>query len=221
VRGTEDLGAVAEARDKALGLVAGKSVDDIVAYGEEIYDELMERRIWSGTRALAQQHLDAGQRVWLVTATPVELARIIAARLGLTGALGTVSETEDGIYTGRLVGEPLHGQAKAEAVRALAEREGLDLSRCTAYSDSSNDVPMLSAVGHAVAVNPDTAVRDAARANGWDVRDFRTGRKAAKIGVPAAAGVGALTGGVVAGLALRRRRTAHRLPRQVRATFAR
>ncbi len=208
VRGTEDPDDVAEARDKALGLVAGKSVGEIVAYGEEIYDELMERRIWSGTRALAQQHLDAGQRVWLVTATPVELARIIAARLGLTGALGTVSEVEDGLYTGRLVGEPLHGPAKAEAVRALAESEGLDLSRCTAYSDSHNDVPMLEAVGHAVAVNPDSALRDQARQRGWDVRDFRTGRKAAKVGVPAAAGAGALAGGVVAGLALRRRRSA-------------
>ncbi len=209
VRGKENLEAVAEARDKALGLVAGKSVVDIVAYGEEIYDELMERRIWSGTRALAQQHLDAGQRVWLVTATPVELARIIAQRLGLTGALGTVSEVEDGLYTGRLVGEPLHGPAKAEAVRALAEREGLDLSRCTAYSDSHNDVPMLSSVGHAVAINPDTALREEARRQGWVIRDFRTGRKAAKIGIPTAAGVGALTGGVVAGLALRRKHAGH------------
>lgn len=207
VRGSEDLDAVAQARDKALGLVAGKSVTDIVAYGEQIYDELMERRIWSGTRALAQQHLDAGQRVWLVTATPVELARIIAHRLELTGALGTVSEVEDGRYTGRLVGEPLHGPAKAEAVRALADREGLDLARCTAYSDSANDVPMLSLVGHAVAVNPDSALREQARRRGWEVRDFRTGRKAAKVGVPAAAGVGALTGGVLAGLALHRRRT--------------
>jgi HAD superfamily hydrolase (TIGR01490 family) len=209
VKGKENLEAVAEARDKALGLVAGKAVDEIVAYGEEIYDELMERRIWSGTRALAQQHLDAGQRVWLVTATPVELARIIAKRLGLTGALGTVSEVEDGLYTGRLVGEPLHGPAKAEAVRALAEREGLDLARCTAYSDSSNDVPMLSAVGHAVAINPDTKLREEARLRGWEVRDFRTGRKAAKIGIPTAAGVGAVTGGVVAGLALRRRHAGH------------
>jgi HAD superfamily hydrolase (TIGR01490 family) len=209
IKGTENLEAVAEARDKALGLVAGKRVEEIVAYGEEIYDELMERRIWSGTRALAQQHLDAGQRVWLVTATPVELARIIASRLGLTGALGTVSEVEDGLYTGRLVGEPLHGPAKAEAVRALAEREGLDLTRCTAYSDSSNDVPMLSAVGHAVAVNPDTALREEARQRGWTVRDFRTGRNAAKIGIPTAAGVGALTGGVLAGLALRRRHAGH------------
>ena len=106
--------------------------------------------------ALAQQHLDAGQRVWLVTATPVELASIIAHRLGLTGALGTVAEVVDGEYTGRLVGELMHGPAKAEAVLALAEREGLDLARCTAYSHSSNDLPMLSLTGTAVAVNPDT-----------------------------------------------------------------
>ena len=206
VRGSEDPDVVSAARDRALDLVAGKSVEEIVAYGEEIYDELMERRIWAGTRALAQQHLDAGQRVFLVTATPVELARIIAARLGLTGALGTVSEVADGCYTGRLVGEPLHGPAKAEAVLALADREGLDLTRCTAYGDSFNDVPMLSAVAHAVAINPDAALRTHARAAGWTVQDFRTGRKAAKVGLPTAAGVGALVGGVASGAALRRRR---------------
>ena len=218
VRGKEDLAAVAEAREKALSLVAGKRVADIVAYGEEIYDELMAQRIWSGTRALAQQHLDAGQRVFLVTATPVELAKIIARRLGLTGALGTVSEVVDGLYTGRLVGEPLHGPSKAEAVRALAEREGLDLARCTAYSDSSNDLPMMSAVGHAVAVNPDSGLREAARERGWEIRDFRTGRKAAKVGVPAAAGTGALVGGVIAGLALRRRHAGgHRRAKRLRA----
>jgi HAD superfamily hydrolase (TIGR01490 family) len=205
VRGKEDLAAVAEAREKALSLVAGKSVADIVAYGEEIYDELMAERIWSGTRAMAQAHLDAGQRVWLVTATPVELARIIAKRLGLTGALGTVAEVENGLYTGRLVGEPLHGASKAEAVKALAEREGLDLSRCTAYSDSANDIPMLSTVGRGVAINPDTGLRNAARANGWEIRDFRTGRKAARIGVPSVLGAGALAGAVAGAVAYRRR----------------
>jgi HAD superfamily hydrolase (TIGR01490 family) len=205
VAGKEDLGAVAEAREKALSLVEGKSVAEIVKYGEEIYDELMAERIWSGTRALAQTHLDAGQRVWLVTATPVELARIIAKRLGLTGALGTVSEVADGKYTGRLVGEPLHGPSKAEAVKALAEREGLDLSRCTAYSDSANDIPMLSTVGTAVAINPDTALRAEAKEQGWEIRDFRTGRKAAKVGIPAAGGAGLVVGGVLAGAAMRRK----------------
>jgi HAD superfamily hydrolase (TIGR01490 family) len=192
-------------RESALAFVAGKKVDEIVALGEEIYDEEMAGRIWPGTLALARLHLDTGQRVWLVTATPVELATIIARRLELSGALGTVAESEDGVYTGRLVGEVLHGEAKAAAVRALADREGLDLARCSAYSDSINDLPMLSLVGRPVAVNPDSALRAEAKQRGWEVRDFRTGRKAAKIGIPAAVGLGAAAGGVAAGLAARRR----------------
>ncbi|WP_428500896.1 HAD family hydrolase [Pseudonocardia sp.] len=192
-------------RDTALSFVAGRPVAEVVALGEEIYDELMADRIWSGTRALAQMHLDAGQRVWLVTATPVELALIIARRLGLTGALGTVAESVDGHYTGRLVGEILHGPAKAHAVRALAVSEGLNLRRCSAYSDSVNDVPMLSAVGTAVAVNPDSELRDTAKQRGWQIRDFRTGRKAARIGVPSVLGAGVVAGAIAAGVAYRKR----------------
>ena len=131
-----------------------------MALGEEIYDEIIADKIWPGTRALAQMHLDAGQQVWLVTATPYELAATIAKRLGLTGALGTVAESVDGVFTGRLVGDILHGTGKAHAVRSLAIREGLNLRRCTAYSDSFNDVPMLSLVGTAVAINPDADLRD-------------------------------------------------------------
>jgi HAD superfamily hydrolase (TIGR01490 family) len=207
VGGKESAQGMVSAREAALSFVAGRPVDEIVALGEEIYDELMAERIWTGTRALAQLHLDAGQRVWLVTATPVELASIIARRLGLTGALGTVSEVVDGKYTGRLVGEPLHGPAKAAAVLALAEREGLDLDRCAAYSDSINDLPMLSAVGRAVAVNPDSALRMEARARGWEQRDFRTGRKAAKVGIPTALATGAVTTATAATIKLLRRRS--------------
>jgi HAD superfamily hydrolase (TIGR01490 family) len=191
-------------RESALAFVAGKKVDEIVALGEQIYDEEMADKIWSGTAALAQQHMDAGRRVWLVTATPLELATIIASRLHLTGALGTVAETRDGVYTGHLVGDVLHGAAKAAAVRALAEREGLDLSLCAAYSDSNNDLPLLSLVGRAVAVNPDSALLAEARTRGWEVRDFRTGRRAAKIGVPSVLGVGAIAGAVAAGVAIGR-----------------
>ncbi|MCW2546724.1 MAG: HAD-superfamily subfamily hydrolase [Mycobacterium sp.] len=220
VGGQESAEGMADAREAALAFVAGREVEEIVRLGEEIYDELMADRIWGPTRALAQMHLDAGQRVWLVTATPVELASIIARRLGLTGALGTVAETENGCYTGRLIGVPLHGPAKAEAIRALAEREGLDLSRCTAYSDSINDVPMLSATGHAVAINPDPDLKKAAREHGWEIRDFRTARKAARIGLPTAAGVGAVAGGVVAGVALRRRYSGGGYPQQLRSTLS-
>lgn len=206
IGGKESPEGIRSSREQALSFVAGREVSELVTLGEEIYDELMADRIWDGARALAQMHLDAGQRVWLVTATPVELATIIARRLGLTGALGTVSEHVDGVYTGRLVGDLLHGPAKAHAVRALAAREGLDLRRCTAYSDSSNDVPMLSVVGTSVAVNPDQRLRDIARARGWEVRDFRTGRKAMKIGIPALLGAGALAAAFAAGVAYRRKR---------------
>ncbi len=205
VIGSEDMDDASDAKAQALSFVAGRRVDEVVELGEEIYDELMADKIYPGTRELAYRHLREGQRVWLVTATPVELAQLIARRLGLTGALGTVAETQDGVYTGRLVGELLHGAAKAAAVRGLAAREGLNLRRCTAYSDSMNDAPMLSVVGTAVAINPDSALRDLARKRGWQVRDYRTGRKAAKIGVPTVLGAGAVGGAVAAGLAMRRR----------------
>jgi HAD superfamily hydrolase (TIGR01490 family) len=205
VLGRENLDKVHEARETALSFAAGHTVAELTAIGEEVFDEVMATKVWPGTRALAQMHLEAGQRVWLVTATPVEVAGVIARRLGLTGALGTVAESQDGVYTGRLVGEILHGDAKAEAVRALAEREGLDLSRCAAYSDSSHDIPLLSMVGQPCAINPDSKLRVHAKEHGWRVRDYRTGRKAAKIGVPAAAGLGALAGAVSAAAAARRR----------------
>jgi hypothetical protein len=103
------------------------------------------------------------------------------------------------------VGDLLHGPAKADAIRALAASEGLDLDRCSAYSDSINDAPMLNQVGNPVAVNPDGALRREARRRGWDIRDFRTGRKAAKIAAPTLAGAGLVAGAVSAGMALHRR----------------
>jgi HAD superfamily hydrolase (TIGR01490 family) len=203
--GVEDPHALERARESALSFIAGHRVCELERISRDIFDEGMASRIWPGTRALAQIHVDAGQRVWLVTAAPVEIATIIAHRLGLTGALGTVAEHVDGVYTGHLVGEMLHGAAKAEAVRALAAREGLELARCAAYSDSINDLPMLSLVGHPCAVNPDRALREHARREGWSVRDYRTGRKAARVSLLGAAGAGAVSGAAAAAVALRKR----------------
>jgi HAD superfamily hydrolase (TIGR01490 family) len=201
--GRENSDDVAAGRRKALAFIEGRSTAELEALGEEIYDEIIVDKIWAGTRDLAQMHLDAGQQVWLVTATPYELAATIARRLNLTGALGTVAESVDGVFTGRLVGEILHGSGKAHAVRSLAIREGLNLKRCTAYSDSYNDVPLLSLVGTAVAINPDNRLRALARQRGWEIRDYRTARKAARIGVPSALALGA-AGGALAAVASRR-----------------
>ncbi|MUL76713.1 HAD-IB family hydrolase [Mycobacterium sp. CBMA226] len=203
VTGKENSDDVAAGRRKALSFIEGRQTAELEALGDEIYDEIIADKIWQGTRALAQMHLDAGQQVWLVTATPMELAQTIARKLGLTGALGTIAESVDGVFTGRLVGDILHGVGKAHAVRQLAIREGLNLRRCTAYSDSFNDVPMLSLVGTAVAINPDAALRDVARERGWEIRDFRTARKAARIGVPSALALGAV-GGALAAMASRK-----------------
>ena len=108
----------------------------------------------------------------------------------------------NGVYTGHLDGPPLHGLAKAEAIRAIAAREGLDLSRCSAYSDSSNDIPMLSIVGNPVAVNPDSTLRAHARENDWKIRDFRRREQFKRFALPAVSGAG----GIVAGRGDRLRR---------------
>jgi HAD superfamily hydrolase (TIGR01490 family) len=205
VVGAEDPDHVADAQASALAFIEGHTVLELEQLGEEIFDEAMASRIWPGTRALAQLHLDQGQRVWLVTAAPVEIAGIIARRLGLTGALGTVAEHVDGVYTGRLVGTMLHGAAKAEAVAALAAQEGLDLARCSAYSDSANDLPMLSLVGHACAINPDARLRAHARRQGWRIYDYRTGRKAARAGLVTGTVAGGVAGAIAAALAVRAR----------------
>ena len=90
----------------------------------------------------------------------------------MTGAIGTRGAVVDGVYTGELDGPFCYGPGKVEAMLELARWEGLDLGQCYAYSDSPSDLPMLSAVGHPVAVNPDGKLERHARANGWPVVVF-------------------------------------------------
>jgi HAD superfamily hydrolase (TIGR01490 family) len=203
--GRENPRHIEVARSATLGFIAGHTVAEVEEIAVQVYEDSIAARIWPGTRAMAQMHLDVGQQVWLVTATPVEVAGVIAARLGMTGALGTTAEHVDGVYTGRLRGDLLHGPAKAEAVRALAHEHGLDLARCFAYSDSFNDLPMLSLVGHPCAINPDPRLVAHAEEQDWQIRDYRTGRRAARVGLLGAAGAGATAGAVATGLAVRRR----------------
>lgn len=178
VTGTENAADIESGRAMALQMVKGLKVDDVISLGDEIVAKSMMNKLYDGTRELAQMHIDAGQQVWLVTASPVQLAQILARQLGFTGALGTVAEVdENGEFTGRLVGDILHGPGKKHAVAALCTLESLDLARCTAYSDSFNDVPMLSMVGTAVAINPDRKLREYAHAQGWAIRDYRGVRR--------------------------------------------
>lgn len=158
---------------EALSIIKGWSVAEMAQIGEEVYDEILALRVFPGTKALIDEHRAQGHQVWFVTATPVEIGRLIARRLHATGALGTVAEHRSGHYTGRLVGEFMHGEAKAVGIHELAARTGLRVENCFAYGDSLNDVPMLSTVGHPCAINPDSRLRRHAKKNGWPIQDFR------------------------------------------------
>ena len=169
----ETAKTVNDIKDRALGLIEGHKADDLAALTTEVYDKFISPKLWPETVRLAKQHIAEGREVWLVTATPQEIAEVIAERLGLTGGLGTLIERKDGILTGKLVGEPLHGKAKRKAVKRLSKERNISLKRSYAYSDSVNDLPMLTAVGHAIAVNPDKSLVKYAKAAGWKILDFK------------------------------------------------
>lgn len=199
IRG-EDQSHIDEARTEGLEFIAGRTMAELDELSEQIYAETIEHKLWPGVVERMQDHLADGVEVWLVTATPVELADVLARHLGITGALGTVAEAQDGVYTGRLLGGILHGQAKADAVTELARAEGLDLEQCYGYSDSMNDLPLLSLTGRPHAVNPDSALRRHAWENDWPILDFKRSRRRRVLGQGAAVGaaVGAVGGVVVA-----------------------
>lgn len=174
--GTEKQDVINRFQKAATDFVGGHKVSDILALGEEIYDEYVSPKLWERTCEIAREHLARGEDVWLVTAAPQDMANIIAQRLGLTGAIGSKVVIENGIYTGELDGKLLHGSEKAVAITDLAKERGYDLHECYSYSDSHNDLPLLTAVGYPSAINPDAILRIKALAEGWPVHDFRRAR---------------------------------------------
>jgi HAD superfamily hydrolase (TIGR01490 family) len=175
-------------RDRILGAVKGVRHEDLVALNTLIVPKLLDK-VRPEAQRLIDQHRHAGRATYIVSASPVELVDPLAAALGMTGGIGTVSEIVDGAYTGNLAGPFCYADGKVEAMQELARWEGLDLGQCYAYSDSASDLPMLQAVGHPVAVNPDAALERHAAANGWPIVHFSQRTKAVIRRV--AAGVGA------------------------------
>ena len=171
--GTEKSEVISRFQKAATDFIGGHDVKEIRIIGEQIYSEFVSPSIWQGTIELATEHLSSGDEVWLVTASPEDFANLIAERLGFTGAIGTKAEIKDGKYTGNLNGKLLHGKEKAIAITELTKARGINLKDCFAYSDSHNDLPLLSAVGHPRAINPDAKLRIIAFAQSWPVHDFR------------------------------------------------
>ncbi|MEJ6761395.1 MAG: HAD-IB family hydrolase [Candidatus Planktophila sp.] len=191
--GTEKQEVIEKFQNAATDFIGGHAVEGIKKIGEEIYDEFVSPKLWQGTFDIAKSHLDKGEEVWLVTAAPQDMANIIAQRLGLTGALGSKARVLDGVYTGTLDGKLLHGVEKALAIQELAKTHGYDLADCYSYSDSHNDIPLLQAVGHPCAINPDAVLRIRALAEGWPIHDFRRARFLNRILGPAVSRIAVIT----------------------------
>jgi HAD superfamily hydrolase (TIGR01490 family) len=207
LNGSTDTGTD-ELRQRILDSIAGQRVVDLARMGPDVlagilpllYREVLEE---------AYGHQDAGRRAYIVTAASQELADVLANVLVLDGGLGMRSEVRDGVYTGRPAGPFTYREGKAQAIRELAAREDIDLSESFAYSDSESDLPMMRAVGHPVAVNPDRVLERVAREEGWRIMRFDKLGRRLKWGV--AVGSVALVGGGGGYVAARTRRPGRRL----------
>jgi HAD superfamily hydrolase (TIGR01490 family) len=162
---------VRSASEDGMKVLNGFAVEDMRRLVGDAMEPVLRPLVYDEPLRLVQQHRERGEPVYIVSATLQEIVEHVAGDLGFDGAIGSTCEIVDGVYTGRCL-FATHGENKAEAVRALAQREGFDLAASTAYSDSHSDVPFLEAVGHPVAANPDKKLRRIAHERGWPVVDF-------------------------------------------------
>jgi HAD superfamily hydrolase (TIGR01490 family) len=164
--------AVRRGAEDGLRVLAGYTPDEMRELVAEAMEPVLRPLVYAEPLRLVEEHHERGERVYIVSAALQEIVDAIAEDLGFDGALGTICEVREGRYTGRAL-RALHAEAKAEALREVAEDEGFDLAECTAYSDSHTDLPFLEAVGHPVAVNPDRALRKIADERSWPMLEFK------------------------------------------------
>lgn len=153
-------------------MVAGwpvQTVRDIVA---ETLHTIVDPLVYEEAVDLIEAHQADGHDIVIVSASGADVVGPIGEMLGADHVIATEMVVEEGRYTGE-IGTYAYGTGKETAIRALAEERGYDLTDCYAYSDSETDVPMLNAVGHAYAVNPDKVLRRVAADHGWPVLEFR------------------------------------------------
>lgn len=195
----ENTGRIGDFSSRAAQVVAGNSVADMQALGEEIFEKYFIPRVYRATYDQLKAHVDAGHQVYLISATPWLIAEEFARRVGAIGGIGTKTKVHDGILVGELDGQIVHGEAKVAAVREAAREGDLLLEESWAYSDSSNDIPMLSTVGNPVAVNPDRTLKAYARSHNWPIlRAYETRDLVKRYAGRAAVALGAVGLGYVA-----------------------
>jgi len=173
-------------------MLAGRRVREFERLAPQVLASVLPR-LYPQMLKIAWEHQDAGRRVYIATAASQDTADVIAHVLSFDGAIGTPIEQRDGLYTGKLSGPMTYREGKATALRDLALSQDIDLTASYGYSDSESDLPMLRAVGHPVAVNPDAELARVAGQEGWEILRFETlGRRIKALGAVAAV---ALVGG--------------------------
>jgi HAD superfamily hydrolase (TIGR01490 family) len=159
----------AQVRDRILRAVQGHHAADIEALGAHFIDDLVAS-IKPAMRNVLDQHAAAGVDRVVISASPTEIVSRLAQETGLESGVGTTAARDsEGVYTGELEGPFCYKQGKVAVMQQLADERGYDLAQCYAYSDSASDLPMLEAVGHPVAVNPEPELRQIAADRGWPI----------------------------------------------------
>jgi putative phosphoserine phosphatase/1-acylglycerol-3-phosphate O-acyltransferase len=153
---------------QGVALAKGKSRSATRRAAEAAADELAGL-IQPYAAGLIAEHRSAGRQVVMATTTPEDWVRPLAERLGLDDVVATRWQAEHDRYTGELQGPFVWSAGKLSAVRAWALAHGVDLRDSWAYSDSVYDAPLLGAVGHPVAVNPDPRLLVMAALRRWPV----------------------------------------------------
>ena len=201
MRGADEA-RMERARDKMLSITRGWEQARVSGIVRETFENIVAPIIYAEALELFEEHLDAGRKIFLVSSSPMEIVSLLAEYLGIDECIASRSRIDaDGRYTGEL-DFYAYGPHKAAAIRDAAERDGIDLARSYAYSDSITDAPMLEIVGHPVAVNPDRELARLARQREWEIREFdRPVRLRRRVPTPAPAPTAAV-GGMLAALGL-------------------
>jgi HAD superfamily hydrolase (TIGR01490 family) len=194
LRGTTDE-RTGEVLRAARELISGVEAKTVERMGPEVMAAILPR-VFPQMLEEVHNHQDAGRPAFIVSAAGNDVVESLARVLGMEGGIGTRYEVDaEGRFTGRFDGPFVYGAGKVEAMESFAARHEIDLDASYAYSDSLSDLPMLRAVGHPVAVNPDPPLAELAKQEGWQTMRFeRLGRRLAAVAftlLATLAGIGA------------------------------
>jgi len=193
--------ATERVKERVGAWIEGRRVADLQRLAPLVLSGVLPR-LYPQMLEMAYRHQDAGQPVFICTAATQGMAEMLAHVLGFDGAAGSRLEERDGVYTGRFDGPFCYREGKPVRMREIAAAHGLDLASSWAYSDSVSDLPMLDAVGHPIAVNPDRELALVARERGWEVLRFETLGRRLKVAAAVTAAAAAATAGHAARLRL-------------------